>query len=161
MFQQGFFQVVLWYRCFVQFCLHFFSVTVGTQLLWLCWWFVRFACFIGDAIRQGVSKSSQRRSHSYHCNMGLQCKGWKIWMVLILLFRVWEAANPGPKSHRAETWSFGTFNPCGLTSKYDQVSHLPGQVWVASETHLTKHGVDQVVHANSAVPLTLELFQEF
>lgn len=59
------------------------------------------------------------------------------------MFRVGEGANPGPSPAGNETWCFGMFNPSGLTSKMDQVAHLPGQVWVATETHLTKLGVDK------------------
>ena len=76
-------------------------------------------------------------------SMGLLSKGWITWIFLILMFRVGEAANPGPLPKGHETWSFGIFNPSGLTSKLDHAAHLTGQVWVASETHLTKHGVDK------------------
>ena len=131
-------------------CLWFFTSAVSSVSIpfvtLLSWWFTCFACFYREwfTVVQHLPKSKHSCIH-LNCasSKGLLHKGWMTWMVLILMFRVGEAANPGPFPAGQETWSFGLFNPSGLTSKTDQVAHLPGQVWVAAETHLTKHGVDK------------------
>ena len=64
---------------------------------------------------------------------------WLAVFVSLRFFRFGEALNPGPNS--PEEWHFGVFNPSGLCSKTDQLVHMPGDIWVASETHLTRSGV--------------------
>ena len=61
-------------------------------------------------------------------------------------FRVGEASHPGPASVE-----LGLFNPSGLTSKLDVTAHLPGDVWIASETMLTAHGVHKLRHGLKAL----------
>ena len=78
------------------------------------------------------------------CSTGLRKQ--PSWVLLTLfwcftLFRVGEAAHPGPTSSTANQWTFGVFNPSGLNAKTDLVANLPGDVWVASETRLTQNGV--------------------
>ena len=85
--------------------------------------------------KQGSAKPSCR---------GVRNQGG-FWMILALfwgLFRIGEAQHPGPCS--VDDWHFGIFNPSGLCSKTDQVVAMPGDVWVASETHLTKSGVTKL-----------------
>lgn len=53
---------------------------------------------------------------------------------LSLLFRIGEAANPGP-------YAIGTFNPTGLLNKGQIMSDLPHGLWGVSESHLTRLGV--------------------
>ena len=62
---------------------------------------------------------------------------WFVFVVMLTCCRVGEASHPGP----IETWSFGIFNPSGLNTKLDHVAGLPGDVWIASETQLTQHGL--------------------
>ncbi len=79
-----------------------------------------------------------RSSPSFH---GVRMKGG-FWLVVSLILggcRIGEAQHPGPGS--SVEWQFGIFNPSGLCSKTDQVVHMPGEIWVASETHLTQSGV--------------------
>ena len=61
--------------------------------------------------------------------------------VFLCFFRCGEAKNPGPIQNHQEQWKFGIFNPSGLNSKLDQVGEMEGEVWVASETHLTAQGL--------------------
>lgn len=61
------------------------------------------------------------------------------WLLMILLglFRVGEASNPGPKSHFDASFSLGAFNPSGLRNKAQFfTTHLSdGDIWAVSETH--------------------------
>ena len=43
---------------------------------------------------------------------------------ILSMCRIGEAANPGPSS---DSWSIGVFNPSGLNSKIDMVSHMSGE----------------------------------
>ncbi len=56
---------------------------------------------------------------------------------ILSMCRIGEAANPGPSS---DSWSIGVFNPSGLNSKIDMVSHMSGEIWLGSETHLSQVG---------------------
>lgn len=60
---------------------------------------------------------------------------WPYLLVLFLVCRVGEAANPGPSS---SSFVLGAFNPSGLKGKAPFiVSHLAqGDIWAVSETHL-------------------------
>jgi len=53
---------------------------------------------------------------------------------------VGEASHPGPGDPPG-LWTFGIANPSGLNSKVDQVAHMPGDVWILSETQLSVTGI--------------------
>ena len=64
------------------------------------------------------------------------------WFLMVFLFgmlRIGEARHPGPEA--TSEWHFGIFNTSGLCSKTDMIAFQPGDIWVASETHLTRSGV--------------------
>lgn len=63
----------------------------------------------------------------------------KWWFFLCLLSQCGEAANPGPCPNAS--WQVGIFNPSGLNSKLTQAASLEGDVWFASETHLSQQGI--------------------
>ena len=63
---------------------------------------------------------------------------WKMLLFLVLgVFPIGEASNPGPVDHFEDTFTLGTFNPSGLRNKSQFFqSHLSfGDVWTVSETH--------------------------
>ena len=68
---------------------------------------------------------------------------WPSVAAIVLLCRIGEAANPGPKPH--SSFALGAFNPSGLPGKAPYlVSHLAhGDVWAVSETHLSEHAMHQ------------------
>ena len=63
-------------------------------------------------------------------------KGWTHLFALFLLYRIGEAANPGPTLKN--DFVLGVINPSGLSGKAPYiVSQLPhGDLWSISETHL-------------------------
>lgn len=83
------------------------------------------------------SKKTSRLPSLPGCRV--KCGFWLAVFVSLRGFRIGEAHHPGPELH--DEWHFGVFNPSGLCSKTDQLVHMPGDIWVASETHLTKSGV--------------------
>ena len=143
-FQQGLSQILTWF--FVVGLVLRILFQQRLQLVWIHWLSLSLSCFA--CWMQPHSFAFTKSLHHMCVSTSKKDKqffprGWKVWFFLILMFRVGEAANPGPSPAGNETWSFGIYNPSGLTSKMDQVAHLPGQVRVASETHLTKLGVDK------------------
>eukprot|EP00435_Cladocopium_sp_Y103_P054503 s775_g17.t1 len=54
------------------------------------------------------------------------------------MLRVGEATHPGPMP--VPGWQFGLCNPSGLNSKTDHVAAMQGDIWVVSETQLSKLG---------------------
>ena len=86
--------------------------------------------------RVGVAPS---RSRKLGASFGVQQLSCILVLIFLSSFRIGEASHPGPK-----TVKVGVFNPSGLTSKLDVTASLPGDVWVASETMLTSHGVDKL-----------------
>lgn len=63
----------------------------------------------------------------------------------MLLFPIGEAANPGPRISRGSEFCIGCCNTSGLVGKahlFDQQMHT-GDVWYATETHLTQMGMTQ------------------
>lgn len=134
-------------------------------LAWLlfCRWFgdlcACFACWISrdsdDVNRVSIavsnlfrlqcveqSRTPGRRQTSKLPRVQGKCTHSGFWLGVFLILQVLrfgEASHPGPGYQN--DWHFGIFNPSGLCSKTDQVAHMPGEVWVASETHLTKSGV--------------------
>ena len=73
----------------------------------------------------------------------VHCRGGFLWIVWVVVWgglcRIGEAAHPGPNAVDTH-WTFGIANPSGLNSKVDLCAHQDGQVWVYSETHLSKQG---------------------
>lgn len=66
---------------------------------------------------------------------------WTLACIFCLcLLRVGEASHPGPGDPPG-LWTFGIANPSGLNSKVDQVAHMPGDVWILSETQLSVTGI--------------------
>ena len=90
-----------------------------------------------------MAKPAPHRDLPGHQWSALQRRGsfcWMFWFcVLGCLFRIGEAAHPGPVPE-SDTWTFGLANASGLTTKVGQVAHQEGQAWVFSETHLSKQG---------------------
>ena len=77
------------------------------------------------------------RGVSWQHSVTRVCKGY-LWIFFFLgLLRVGEARHPGPDG----TWTFGVANPSGLNNKLDQVLHMEGDVWLMSETQLSKQGL--------------------
>ena len=71
---------------------------------------------------------------------------FQFWILFVLcqsVIRIGEARNPGPEAG-SSSWTVGTFNPTGLTSKSDIVSALDGDFWGVTETHLSQVGVRQL-----------------
>ena len=66
----------------------------------------------------------------------------RLFVALCACCRVGEASHPGPEvsSLNQFQWHLGLCNPSGVNSKYDQLSHQNGDVWLVCESHLTKHG---------------------
>ena len=62
-----------------------------------------------------------------------------MWLLFCLGCRCGEAHNPGPAE--SQSWKVGIFNPSGLNSKLQQAAAMEGEVWLASETHLTQQGI--------------------
>ena len=60
-------------------------------------------------------------------------------ILVSMLIRVGEASHPGPSNVQSE-WTMGIFNPSGLRNKIDALAFLPGDIWMGSETHLTRDG---------------------
>lgn len=63
------------------------------------------------------------------------------------MVRFGEAANPGPTWE----WQIGVGNSTGLSKKQDLMAWMPGQTWIMSETHLTKHTYAQFCKGLRAV----------
>ena len=60
-----------------------------------------------------------------------------ILLILVGLFPIGEASNPGPNVHFEDSFTMGTFNPSGLRNKAQYFrSHLSdGDLWTVTETH--------------------------
>lgn len=71
----------------------------------------------------------------------LQARLWWWWVLVSVLCHCGEASNPGPLGNTYTSWSVGIFNSSGLNSKLSQAASLDGEVWLASETHLSQQGV--------------------
>ena len=66
------------------------------------------------------------------------CRQTMIMVLLLGMFRIGEAANPGPSVQFAgDVFTLGTFNPSGLRNKANYVqSQLSfGDIWTIAETH--------------------------
>lgn len=112
--------------------------------------FVCFACwgldlwFVGVLLSAvgllGLVVHTSRSSWPCHVvSRGVRPSWFCKFVLLAFLVRVGEASHPGPSSS-GSSWSMGIFNPSGLRSKIDALAHLPGNVWMGSETHLTSDG---------------------
>lgn len=79
------------------------------------------------------------RSTSVRCSSGL----WPYVAAIVLLCRIGEAANPGPRPE--SSFAIGAFNPSGLPGKapylVSQLAH--GDLWAVSETHLSAIAMNQ------------------
>ena len=58
-------------------------------------------------------------------------------LLLLGLFPIGEASNPGPDGHFDDCFTLGTFNPSGLRNKaqFFQTHLAHGDLWTVSETH--------------------------
>ena len=110
---------------------------------------VRFACWWSPG-SNGVSQSRSGSQHVARFDMHHFVVGrgfsWPPWLRLFLLCgcRVGEALHPGPVD--SSLWTCGIFNPSGLTTKTDFVSQIDGDIWLGSETHLTRSGLARPRH---------------
>ena len=89
------------------------------------------------------------RSFSPVRHFGVGRFPWQWIVLLCFAVRVGEASHPGPSSH--DSWTLGLCNPSGLNGKVDQCAHLGGDVWLVSETHLSRHGLSKFKHGLQAL----------
>ena len=94
-------------------------------------------CQRGRGIRLAEGSSLSKRKPGRGMSM------FAFWMTFLFLWRVGEANNPGPD----DSWTLGTFNPSGVTSKADVIGQLGGDFWGMCETHLSDIGRRRFVHA--------------
>ena len=101
----------------------------------------------------GLSRNQGRKSFG-------NSKSFHFWMLLLICqatIRIGEASNPGPPG-QGFSWTVGTCNPTGLTSKYDIVASLEGDFWGMTETHLSQVGVR---HLKTALQCQQSSFKYF
>ena len=67
------------------------------------------------------------------------CRLWRLFLCLALLCRVGEASLPGP----GDNFRLGACNPGGLHHKASLFAMQEADLWVVSETHLTRLGLEQ------------------
>ncbi len=109
----------------------------GLLIGWSALFLVRFACWFCGGLRQiwtargSQSKGGLSMGRSWIAT-GKPCLAWYYVVALFVVLRVGEASHPGPNDM---TWACGIFNPSGLTTKIDYLAHIPGDVWLGSETH--------------------------
>eukprot|EP00435_Cladocopium_sp_Y103_P042710 s112_g11.t2 len=80
-------------------------------------------------------------------------------LLIFGLFRIGEAANPGPSAHFADVhFTLGAFNPSGLRNKEHHINtHLAhGDLWAISETHFFGRDVQKF---RAALKRTRSVFQ--
>ena len=107
-----------------------------------CW----FAMIVKPSSR-GCGKKAQIQNfsqvvRSHRCACGGFGPVVRLFVALCACCRVGEASHPGPVNLEQDQfcWHLGLCNPSGVNSKYDQLSHQAGDIWLVCESHLTKHG---------------------
>ncbi len=61
---------------------------------------------------------------------------WWLWLFVAIQCRVGEALVPGPP-----VWTLGVCNPSGMSGKLSIFDYHPCDLWVVSETHLSRKGI--------------------
>ena len=87
--------------------------------------------------QEGLGQSNFGRTRGSGVSVS-RSRWWVLKVVVVVFLRFGEASHPGPMSNAL--WSLGIGNPSGLNGKVDQEAALEGDVWVFSETHLSRHG---------------------
>lgn len=119
------------------------------SLIYLVLW--RWFAVLFRGIQQGLLSLLLVSSSDHGCKSRggpSRARGgvFQFWILFVLcqsVIRIGEARNPGPEDG-SSSWTVGTFNPTGLTSKSDIVSALDGDFWGVTETHLSQVGVRQL-----------------
>lgn len=94
-------------------------------------------CGINHPIPHGSTPQVVSKRNIAGGGSGSLCR---LFVALCACCRVGEASHPGPVVHSPNQWHLGLCNPTGVNSKYDQVAHLEGDIWLMCESHLTKQG---------------------
>ncbi len=61
---------------------------------------------------------------------------WWLWLFVAIQCRVGEALVPGPP-----VWTLGVCNPSGMPGKLSIFDYHPCDIWLVSETHLSRKGI--------------------
>ena len=113
----------------------FVSVLSGFVKCFVIWGSEVSQCTVDKVFRVGQFWPQSRGAVAGVSN----CRLWRLFMCLAMLCRVGEASLPGP----SENFRLGACNPGGLLHKASLFAMQEADLWVVSETHLTRNGLEQ------------------
>lgn len=103
-------------------------MALASPLCLVCW---GSSCPKGPC---GLSHAKNRSPGARWTFAPVKCQSWILPVLLCLSCRVGEARKPGPE------WQIAVANTNGLNSRAFSLVDSPYEVWLFSETHLTKTG---------------------